>query len=469
MVLGQKQSQILSQKMIMNRQMINAVKLLNLSSEELQEEIVKEVKKNPALIFKTSAFVGAAAAEAGNKHQEFLENIQDESYKTLQTDLLEQARETIQNEYVLEAAVRIIQNLDKNGFNWVPVEELFNGGGIDSTVSADTKEKKITNLEIKKALNAVRRLEPIGCACSGFKQTLIVQARIFCESSKTGKILDIYKNAYKLTVDIIKNHYEILSAISDINLFMQKLARKKISATQEEAEEVIELIKSLNPYPGQKYSEAQGGNKFIVPVAEIKRDGNEFKIMINDEEIPSLEISPEYERKKNTANKKEAKEIAELLHKAELFMEVLAYRNRTILKIITVILKVQKDFFIGRAVKNDTVKKVHGYLKPLKQADVAAAAGLHPSTVSRICNEKYIRCEWGLFEIKDLFSGRVSGGFSKDYVLSVINDIIESETQKIPDIKISQVLKERGITIAPRTVNKYRKELCLPSSYYRQP
>ena len=123
-------------------------------------------------------------------------------------------------------------------------------------------------------------------------------------------------------------------------------------------------------------------------------------------------------------------------------MEVLAYRNRTILKIITVILKVQKDFFIGRAVKNDTVKKVHGYLKPLKQADVAAAAGLHPSTVSRICNEKYIRCEWGLFEIKDLFSGRVSGDFSKDYVLSVINDIIESETQKIPDIKISQVLKE---------------------------
>ena len=471
MILGQKQSQILSQKMIMNRQMISAVNLLNLSSEELQEEIVKEVKKNPALVFKSSSFVGAAAAEAGDKHQEFLENIGDETYKTLQAHLLEQAGETIQDEYVLKAAVRIIQNLDKNGFNWVPIEELF--GGTDSEKTpAEKKTKKpaeetITSFEIKKALTAVRRLEPVGCACSGFKQSLIVQAGIFCESPKTGKILDIYKDAYKLTVDIIKNHYEILSAVTDIDLFIQKLARKKITVTREEAENAADLIKSLNPYPGRAYSGKPEDSTFIVPVAEIKRNGSEFKIIINDEEIPALEISPEYESKKQAAGKKEAKEIAELLTRAELFMNVLAYRNRTILKVLTVIVNVQKDFFAGRAAKDGSAKTVRGYLNPLKQTDVAAAVELSPSTVSRVCNEKYIRCEWGLFEIKDLFSGEVSGGFSKDYVLGVIRDLIESEKEKISDTKISHILKEQGITLAPRTVNKYRKELSLPSSYHR--
>ena len=125
MLLKQRQQQILSQKMVMNQQMLNAVALLNLSSEELQEEVIKEVKRNPALIFKTSSRVSAASAEEGDKHQSFLESIEDDSRKTLQAHLIEQAGESIADEYVLDAAKLIIQNLDQNGFYWVPLEELF--------------------------------------------------------------------------------------------------------------------------------------------------------------------------------------------------------------------------------------------------------------------------------------------------------------------------------------------------------
>lgn len=456
-MIGQKQSQLMAQKMIMSQNMINAVNLLNLSSEELQEEIVKEVKRNPALIFKNSSFVTQAAYEESSKHQDFLESLKDDSYKTLQTNLLEQARETIQDEYILDAAVHIIQNLDINGFNWVPIDELF---------SAFETDKKITKAEINKALKIVRRLEPIGCACDGFKHSLAVQAKIYCESPKTGKIIDVYEKIYALTVDIIKNHYELLASVSDIGVFLQKLKSKKIIIDRETAEEVISLVKSLNPYPGRIYSEKQTENNFIIPVAEIIRDSSEFKIIINDEEIPALEISSVYASKKNNSDKKKSKEISELLKRAEMFMEVLAYRNRTILKILTVIVNIQKNFFGGRYSKAEN-KILPGYLRPLKQIDVAQAVNLHPSTVSRVCNEKYIRCEWGLFEIKDFFTPEVSGGLSKDYVLNMIKNIIENDKNKLTDLKISERLKEQGIDIASRTVNKYRKELGLPSSYAR--
>lgn len=184
MLLKQRQQQILSQKMVMNQQMLNAVAMLNLSSEELQEEVIKEVKRNPALVFKTSSRVSAASAEEGDKHQSFLESIEDDSRKTLQAHLIEQAGESIADEYVLDAAMLIIQNLDQNGFYWVPLEELFAGL---------LAEKKINHAEIKKALNIVRRFEPIGCACSGFKESLIVQAGILSSRPKRMKSLIFIK------------------------------------------------------------------------------------------------------------------------------------------------------------------------------------------------------------------------------------------------------------------------------------
>lgn len=467
MILAQRQQQALSQKMVMSQQMINAVNLLNLSSEELQEEIVKEVKKNPALVFKSSSYVSAAALEKGDEFQNFLENIQDDSYQTLQAHLLKQARESISDEYVLNAAEIIIQNLDTNGFNYVPIEELF--------LEAE-QQNNITKSEIKKALHSVRRFDPIGCACSGFKQSLIVQAGIICESPKTGLILDIYKNSYELIVKIIKEYYEVLSAVSDEELFIQKLTKKNIFISHEQAEETIDLLKSLTPYPGRSYSGSAEEKRFITPIAEIKRDGNEFKVVINDEEIPALEISPEYKnlnfrKTKNSSfsSQEEKEQVKEFLNRASMLMNIIEYRNRTILKILTAIVNVQYNFFAGIRNKKDKNKMQKGYLKPLRQADIAEMTGFNVSTISRAANGKYIRCEWGLFEIKDLFSNEVPGGFSKDYVLAQIEDILNlnDEQKTLSDSKIGKLLKEQGIEISTRTVNKYRKELGIASSYYR--
>ena len=469
MILAQRQQQILSQKLVMNQQMIDAVSFLNLSQEELEEEIVKEVRRNPALIFKSSAHISAASVEAGDKFQSFLENIQDDSYKTLQAHLLEQANEIISDGYILDAAETIIQNLDENGFNFVSIEELF---------SDLISQNKITFTEIKKALHIVRRLEPIGCACSGFKQSLAVQAGIICESPKTGKILDIYKEVYDVTVKILKEHYEVLSSISDIKTFIKKLAHKNITVSFSLAEEIIELFKSLNPYPGKIYSSPKEEKNFIIPIAEIKRSGDDFKVIMNNEGVPSVEISSEYLALKNGKDgqgkqvfaKADIKKAKEFLSRASMFMDILEYRNRTILKILTSIVHIQHNFFAGRTDKNKGGKMKQGYLKPLKQAEIAEITEFSISTVSRAVRGKYIRCEWGIFEIKDLFSNEVSSGLSKDYVISQIEEIIiieQEKTKNISDSKIASLLKEQGIEISTRTVNKYRHELGIDASYYR--
>lgn len=469
MILAQRQQQILSQKLIMNQQMINAASLLHLSQEELEEEIVKEVRRNPALIFKNSTHVSAAATEAGDKFQSFLENIQDDSYKTLQAHLLEQANEAISDAYILDAAEVIIQNLDENGFNYVSIEELF---------SDLIAQNKITFTEIKKALHIVRRFEPIGCACSGFKQSLAVQAAVICESPKTGRILDIYKEVYDITIKILKEHYEVLSSISNIKIFIKKLAQNNITVSFSLAEEIIELFKSLNPYPGRMYSSLGEEKNFIIPIAEVKRTGDDFTVTINDTGMPSVEISSEYLALKNRkdgqgnqfSSKEDIKKAKEFLNRASMFMDILEYRNRTILKILTSIVNIQHNFFAGRHDKNNGGKMKQGYLKPLKQGEIAEITGLSISTVSRAAGGKYIRCEWGIFEIKDLFSNEVSSGLSKDYVISQIEEILimgQEKTKHISDSKIASLLKEQGIEISTRTVNKYRNELGIAASYYR--
>ncbi len=461
MILEQRQQQVLAQKMMMNQQMLNAVAFLNLSSEEIQEKISKEVKRNPALIFKSSSNAGGAAgAEASDEHQRQIESLEDKSSKSLQESLLKQAGESIQNEFVLDAAKLIIQNLDRNGFNSIPLKELF---------TELIEQKRFTRVEVKNAIKEVQHLEPIGCASTGVKHSLIIQAGIVCESPKTGEIHEAYKEVYELCTKIIKDHYDLLQGISedeDVKAFIHRLAKNKIEITEDQAEEIIELVKSLTPFPGRAISNASEAQNFITPVAKILKDGNIYKVILNDDEVPALEISSEYQNSKQSLSKEEKEQISKLVNEAKMFMSVLSFRNQTLLKVLTAIVNIQQNYFAGRT-SHINGKKCAGYLKPLKQSDIAEIVDLSVSTISRVANQKYIRCEWGLVEIKKLFSNEVNNGLSKNFVISQMEEIIYSSENKLSDAKISEALKPLGIEISTRTVNKYRKELNIPSSYKR--
>ena len=195
----------------------------------------------------------------------------------------------------------------------------------------------------------------------------------------------------------------------------------------------------------------------------------EYHPILNDEEVPVLGVNEYYTQllRENTArDQKEVRSfVRDHVKDAQWFIRSINQRNQTLLRISKSIVEFQRDFF----------RRGPKYLKPLTLKDIAQAVDVHETTVSRIANSKYIQTEWGIFELKYFFTNSISGAgstgsqFSKEGVKERIREIIEehSGSKRLSDQKIADILAERGIKIARRTVAKYRKELDILSSYDR--
>jgi RNA polymerase sigma-54 factor len=205
--------------------------------------------------------------------------------------------------------------------------------------------------------------------------------------------------------------------------------------------------------------------RYVVPDIQIVKDEGELVIVLNDEAIPVLGISPFFEKLNSLSGGEAAHEfVKENIKEARAFIQQLNHRNLTLLRVTKSILEFQRQFFINGP----------KYLTPLTQGDIAKELGLHEATVSRASHGKYMQTEWGIFELRYFFtnsiSGMGSGGsqFSKEGVKAVIREIISVENRRLSDQNISDLLSRRGIVLARRTVAKYRKELDMGSSYARQ-
>jgi len=195
----------------------------------------------------------------------------------------------------------------------------------------------------------------------------------------------------------------------------------------------------------------------------------EYQPILNDEEVPVLGINDFYTQLLRENKARDQKEVRSFVRDhvkdAQWFIRSIAQRNQTLLRISKAIVEFQRDFF----------RRGPKYLKPLTLKDIAQAVDVHETTVSRIANSKYIQTEWGIFELKYFFTNSISGAgstgsqFSKEGVKHRIREIIEehSSSKRLSDQKIADILAERGIKIARRTVAKYRQELDILSSYDR--
>jgi RNA polymerase sigma-54 factor len=208
----------------------------------------------------------------------------------------------------------------------------------------------------------------------------------------------------------------------------------------------------------------------VTPDVVVRRVEGDFRIVLNDDEIPALEVNPYYremaESRENDAQKEARRFSKEKVRDARWFIRSINQRNATLMSIARSIVEFQRKFFL------------YGpkHLAPLTLKDVASEVEVHETTVSRIVNAKYIQTEWGIFPLKYFFSNSISGAgssgsrYSKEAVKQIIKEIIEeygNRKKRLSDQKISDILKKRGISIARRTVAKYRGELAIESSYYR--
>lgn len=499
-IMGQTLGQRLEQRMSQNQ--IQSLDILALPAAELHERINKELDENPALeraADSRSVMIrnekrhrhtdpaepytalyyrephNAAAMEASDAFQSFLENIPAPQTISLQTHLKEQLFLQQLDPLIESYAERIINNLTADGFHAVSLAALFK---TELAQQPHTGKRRTVQQHIHRALSLVRQLDPIGCATCGFQQSLAVQAEILFRSKASTDPV------YAYAIDILTHHYTYLENARPYSLVraVNKNPAIPYKLTQENAETIFSLIGSLNPFPGRSVTGASSPDEYIIPTAFIEQHDQEFTVKINSMEIPLLTVSPALQGiVSRTADPGTQTYIKEHIQKAKTFIGSLNQREKTIIAILQQIVSAQEAFFLTGDKRQ---------LVPLTQQQIAQELNIHESTVSRAVFGKYVQCQWGTFEIRDFFTNAVSpqqkqpcntsqlhppllpdNPATKAGIKDCIKELLlqsSNQSGKLSDQKLSDMLHARyGISVARRTVAKYRKELNIGSSYNR--
>jgi len=326
----------------------------------------------------------------------------------------------------------IIGNINDDGYLEVNFEDLI----------AETGLKREDAFDV---LEMVQRLDPVGCGAQNLQECLLAQARIAEERSP-------------LLERIIRDHLEDLQGKN-----YEKIA-KTLGVTSDQVKKTALLLQNFHPKPGRLV--AAPDTHYILPDIFVVEVGGEFVVQVNDEGIPRLKISKLYQEmiKRGAGHKNdEASEfVKEKLRSAEWLIKSIQNRQKTIEKVSKAIVSKQQEFF----------KKGPKYLKPMVLKDVANDIGMHESTVSRVTTNKYMHTPIGTFELKYFFNTGIGGkdggaDIASEVLKMKIKAIFEAENPAKPlsDQKVVEILAKENLTVARRTVTKYREMLgVLPSS-----
>ena len=441
----------------MNPQLYQSIQLMAMPLQELKFTIREELEKNPALeVLEEKTDESLESAERATEEYDIFENSSDPGYtRRLDNEASDSKRkfmegalarpESLHDHLVWQLRVQpisqreflvgelLIQNLDDNGFHIEDPELLVNGDDIKL---------------LPKMMDLIQGLEPAGTCTADYRESLIVQTRRFSDAPEH-------------TEDVLLNHLDFLERGKFVEL------ARKFRISPDDVQEILEFIKTLDPFPGRRYSTSS--SMYVIPDLMIKMKDGEFVLVLNDEEIPVLGVNPFFTEIMKNGKERSEKNVKRFVNSslkdARWFIRSIHQRNQTLLKIAKAIVEFQRDFFT----------KGPKYLVPLTLRDIAEEVDVHETTVSRITTSKYVQTEWGIYELKYFFSNSISGAgsqgsrFSKEGVKQVIKELIENHesVKHLSDQKISDLLKKQGINIARRTVAKYRNELDIDSSYRR--
>ena len=329
----------------------------------------------------------------------------------------------------------IIGNINDDGYLDVNFEELIAESGID-------REEAFYILEI------IQRLDPVGCGASNLQECLLAQARIAEERSP-------------LLEKLIRDHLEDLQSKN-----FDKIS-KALSVSIDQVKQTSLLLQNFHPKPGRLV--ATPDTHYILPDIYVVEAGGEFVVQVNDEGIPRLKISKLYQEmiKKGAGHKTdEASEfVKDKLRAAEWLIKSIQNRQKTIEKVSKAIVAKQQEFF----------KKGPKFLKPMVLKDVANEIGMHESTVSRVTTNKYMHTPLGTFELKYFFNTGIGG---KDGGVDIASEVLklkikaifdgENPTKPLSDQKVVEILARENLTVARRTVTKYREMLGVAPSSKRK-
>ena len=355
-------------------------------------------------------------------------------------------------------AITIIDALDDDGYLNCDLDEIhFSLGeelGNEETKSTETEseetkdeETEIGLDEIEAVLHMIQAMEPTGVGARDLQECLILQLRQ-CDKDTP---------SLALATELVSKHLDLLASRD----FKQLMRRLRVD--QKELQDVIALIQSMNPRPGGQIHKTR--SEYITPDVYVKKVKGRWRVALNTELMPQLRVNSSYAGMIRRADKSEDNvSLKAHLQEARWFIKSLQSRSETLLRVATCIVERQRAF----------LEYGEEAMKPMVLHDVAEALDMHESTISRVTTRKYMHTSRGIFELKYFFSSHLStshgGEASSTAIRALIKKLIGAETPKKPlsDSKISSLLSEQGIKIARRTVAKYREAMTIPPSNERK-
>ncbi|HWB97859.1 MAG TPA: RNA polymerase factor sigma-54 [Bryobacteraceae bacterium] len=352
---------------------------------------------------------------------------------TLADHLRSQLSVSLLSDDLRDAAECIIGNLDEDGYLSASLEEIATAGELPVE-------------KIEAALKAVQSLDPAGIGARDLRECLLLQLE--SRNARGG-----------VAWQIVSNHLRLIETRQ-----YRELA-KVLGRPIEHIDIAVQVIQHLNPRPGLRYSGA--GARVVEPDVYFIKDGDDYIIQTNDEDIPQLRLNAQYRKmldRDQGATKEVRDYVRERYTSAIQLMKNIEQRKQTILKVCQTIVRRQSDFL------TDGIDN----LKPMMIKEVAEEIGVHPSTVSRAVANKYVHTPQGVFELRFFFSEAVQGPSGSGTPLLLlkrrVKKMIEEEDSAHPltDEQITQRLQTEGINVTRRTVAKYREDMKIPSTHQRR-
>ncbi|HEY8101405.1 MAG TPA: RNA polymerase factor sigma-54 [Burkholderiaceae bacterium] len=349
---------------------------------------------------------------------------------TLRDHLLEQMRVTCSELRDRALVELIIDALDENGYLEEPLEEIH---------ARLPEELEIEIEELSMALKLIQSFDPAGVGARNAAECLALQIKAF---------RDVPFVTRRLALAIVENHLGLF-AQRDFN----KL-KKVLDCDDEDLREAQVVIKQCNPHPGAIFS--AGSSDYVVPDVIVKRTKNGWQVNLNHDVMPRLRVNAMYAN--ILKQSKGEGSLTSQLQEAKWLIKNMRQRFDTILRVAQAIVERQRNFFSHGAVA----------MRPLVLREIADTLGLHESTISRVTTQKYMLTPHGMFELKYFFGSHVAteagGEASSTAIRALIKQLIGAEDPKTPfsDSKLAEMLGEQGMVVARRTVAKYREALKIP-------
>lgn len=310
--------------------------------------------------------------------------------------------------------------------------------------------------DLHEAIEIVRQLDPPGVACRDLRECLLYQLRF--HQAQLGKNGNGTAQVIADAAAVVDQHLRALH-----NKQYKEIARA-IGRPVEAVQAALEYIRTLDPRPGLRYNKVQP--RLIEPDVALVKHGDEWLVMMNDDDVPTLRLNPAYRKllSKEGNDRDTRNYVKERFKSAVQLIKNIEQRKQTILKVCYAVIARQRDF----------LEKGIDELKPMMIKEVAEEIGVHPSTVSRAVANKYAHTPQGVFELRYFFSESVNGPEGGSTSLLIlkrrVKRLIEDEDPSKPltDEQITRILQSQGIQVTRRTVAKYREDMKIPSTHQRR-